>query len=50
MISSIFECLERLRAQESLHAFRRLIDAMDRGVIAIDSQQKVCQTALHPAF
>jgi PAS domain-containing protein len=28
--------LERLRAQETLGAFRRLIDAMDRGVVAID--------------
>lgn len=47
MISSkVFECLERLRAQESLHAFRRLIDAMDRGVIAIDSQQKIWHTNL----
>ncbi|EBU1141096.1 signal transduction protein [Salmonella enterica] len=37
MISSkVFECLERLRAQETLEAFRRLIDAMDRGVVAID--------------
>lgn len=37
MISSkVFECLERLRAQETLGAFRRLIDAMDRGVVAID--------------
>ncbi|HAX5209474.1 TPA: signal transduction protein [Escherichia coli] len=39
MISSkVFECLERLRAQETLVAFRRLIDAMDCGVVAIDSK------------
>ncbi|MGO0758063.1 signal transduction protein, partial [Citrobacter freundii] len=39
MISSkVFECLERLRAQETLGAFRRLIDAMDRGVVAIDGK------------
>ncbi|EBW6364070.1 signal transduction protein [Salmonella enterica subsp. enterica serovar Oranienburg] len=37
MISSkVFECLERLRAQETLGAFRRLIDAVDHGVVAID--------------
>lgn len=29
---------ERLRAQETLGAFRRLIDAMDRGVVAIDGK------------
>lgn len=42
MISSkVFECLERLRAQETLGAFRRLIDAMDRGVVAIDGQNRI---------
>ncbi|GKX53315.1 sigma-54 interaction domain-containing protein [Budvicia aquatica] len=42
MISSkVFECLERLRAQETLGAFRRLIDAMDRGVVAIDGNNRV---------
>lgn len=42
MISSrIFECLERLREQERFGTFRNLIDVMDRGVIAIDSQGKI---------
>ncbi|WP_058910632.1 sigma-54 interaction domain-containing protein [Entomohabitans teleogrylli] len=42
MISSkVFECLERLRAQETLGAFRRLIDAMDRGVVAIDGHGRI---------
>ncbi|GKX61297.1 sigma-54 interaction domain-containing protein [Leminorella grimontii] len=42
MISSkVFECLERLRAQETLGAFRRLIDAMDRGVVAIDGKNRI---------
>jgi PAS domain-containing protein len=42
MISSkVFECLERLRAQETLGAFRRLIDAMDRGVVAIDGNGRI---------
>ncbi|MEQ5178235.1 sigma-54 interaction domain-containing protein [Proteus genomosp. 6] len=42
MISSrIFECLERLREQERFGTFRNLIDVMDRGVIAIDSQNKI---------
>lgn len=42
MISSrVFECLERLREQERFGTFRNLIDVMDRGVIAIDSQGKI---------
>lgn len=42
MISSkVFECMERLRAQETLGAFRRLIDAMDRGVVAIDGNGRI---------
>ena len=42
MISSkVFECLERLRAQETLSTFRRLIDAMDRGVVAIDGKGRI---------
>ncbi|WP_128860505.1 sigma-54 interaction domain-containing protein [Shigella sp. FC1967] len=42
MISSrVFECLERLREQERFGTFRNLIDVMDRGVIAIDSQSKI---------
>ncbi len=42
MISSrIFECLERLREKERFGTFRNLIDVMDRGVIAIDSQNKI---------
>lgn len=50
MISSkVFECLERLRAQETLGAFRRLIDAMDRGVVAIDSHNVVWHANLSAA-
>lgn len=39
--SKAFECIERLRAEETLGAFRQLIGAMDRGVIAIDSQNTI---------
>ena len=42
MISSrVFECLERLREQERFGTFKNLIDVMDRGVIAIDSEGKI---------
>ncbi|EBV1275507.1 PAS domain-containing protein [Salmonella enterica subsp. enterica serovar Oranienburg] len=42
MISSkVFECLERLRAQETLSTFRRLIDTIDRGVVAIDGNGRI---------
>ncbi|HGP2816292.1 TPA: sigma-54 interaction domain-containing protein [Salmonella enterica] len=34
----VFECLERLRVQETLSTFRHLIDAIDRGVVAIDDK------------
>ncbi|AKJ40993.1 sigma-54 interaction domain-containing protein [Pragia fontium] len=50
MISSkVFECLERLRAQETLGAFRRLIDAMDRGVVAIDGNNLIWHANLSAA-
>ncbi|MBK5075130.1 sigma 54-interacting transcriptional regulator [Budviciaceae bacterium CWB-B4] len=50
MISSkVFECLERLRAQETLGAFRSLIDAMDRGVVAIDGQNRIWHANLSAA-
>jgi hypothetical protein len=49
MISSkVFECLERLRAQETLGAFRRLIDAMDRGVVAIDGNGRSGMPTIQP--
>ncbi|EBR8158061.1 signal transduction protein [Salmonella enterica subsp. enterica serovar Newport] len=42
MISSkVFECLERLRAQETLGAFRRLIDTVDHGVVATDGNGNI---------
>jgi hypothetical protein len=40
--------LERLRAQETLGAFRRLIDAMDRGVVAIDGKGRSGMPTIQP--